>query len=151
MSPNSSQELDIPQFKSNIPEYILKNIEDEGSNNGEHIKYILETLSILQQQSNWQAEVLAKTYVQSVKTNGRVNRLEKSKEEIEEKISDINEELNENKEILSDLKGAKTLFSKKWFWSGAFVIGIFIFFFVYPYLLASTTYKELISALKMLF
>lgn len=151
MSPNSSQELDIPQFKSNIPEYILKNIEDEGSNNGEHIKYILETLSILQQQSNWQAEVLAKTYVQSVKTNGRVNRLEKSKEEIEEKISDINEELNENKEILSDLKGAKTLFSKKWFWGGAFIIGVFIAFFVYPYLLASTTYKELLSALKMIF
>lgn len=145
------QELQIPEFKSNIPEYILKNIEKDGQESGEHLKYILEALSVLQQQSNWQAEVLAKTYKQTLRTNGRTNRLEENKEKIDEKLEDINKELAENREILSDLKGAKTLFSKRWFWGGAFIIGIFISFFVYPYLLASTTYKELITALKLLF
>lgn len=146
-----AQELQIPEFKSNIPEYILKNIEKEGQESGEHLKYILETLSVLQQQSNWQAEILAKTYAQCKKTNGRVTRLEIGKEKEENDIEEINKELAENREILSDLKGAKSLFSKKWFWGGAFIIGIFISFFVYPYLLASTTYKELITALKLLF
>ena len=148
---NQVQELQIPEFKSNIPEYILKNIEKEGQESGEHLKYILEALSVLQQQSNWQTEMLAKTYKQTLKTNGRTNRLEENKEKIDEKLENISEELAENREILSDLKEAKTLFSKRWFWGGAFIIGIFISFFVYPYLLASTTYKELITALKLLF
>ena len=52
-----SQELQIPEFKSNIPEYILNDIK--GSDK-EHLKYILETISIIQQQSNWQTQILAK-------------------------------------------------------------------------------------------
>lgn len=58
-SPTQVQELQIPEFKSNIPEYILKNIEKEGQESGEHLKYILEALSILQQQSNYKNIILS--------------------------------------------------------------------------------------------
>jgi len=56
---NQVQELQIPEFKSNIPEYILKNIEKEGGSDGEHLKYILEALSVLQQQSNYKNIILS--------------------------------------------------------------------------------------------
>lgn len=143
-----NQELRIPEFKSNIPEYILDNIKGADK---EHIKYILETISVIQQQSNWQAEILAKTYTQSVKTNGRVNRLEDDKNKIDDKINEINEELDENRECISEYKGVRTLLNKRWFLLGGLALGIFAMFFVYPLLLATTTYKDLIVALKGIF
>ena len=143
-----NQELRIPEFKSNIPEYILNNIQGTDK---EHIKYILETISVIQQQSNWQAEILAKTYAQSLRTNGRVNKLEDNKEKIDEKINKIDEELESNRDSIQEYQGMRNLFNKTWFRIGGVIIGFFIMFFVYPFLLSTSTYKDLILALKALF
>lgn len=146
-------ELKLPDggFKSEIPDFLL-------ADSSKQEIFIMENLSKLTQALEWNTKAtidlsngLRRTNGKVYKTLERVNRLEENKDETDNKLDDINKELTENREILSDLKGAKSLFSKKWFWGGAFIIGVFVFFFVYPYLLASTTYKELITALKLLF
>lgn len=146
--PILNQELRIPEFKSNIPEYILNNIQGTDK---EHIKYILETISVIQQQSNWQTQVLAQTFLQTTKTNGRVTKLEKNKEDTDEKINKIDEELESNRDCIQEYQGMRSLFNKTWFRIGGLIIGFFIMFFVYPFLLSTSTYKDLILALKALF
>ena len=142
-----NQELQIPEFKSNIPEYILNDIK---GSDGEHLKYILETISIIQQQSNWQAELLAKTYGQALRTNGRVNKLESEMEEKNDEIQDIQGILAEDKSSVDDIKDIKKLLSKKWFIWGVALILVFFAFFIYPYLL-SLGYKELIPIFRSFF
>lgn len=144
---NQVQELQIPEFKSNIPEYILNDIK--GSDK-EHLKYILETISIIQQQSNWQTQILAQTFQQAKKTNGRVNKLEEKLEEKNDEIQDIQGILAEDKDSVDDIKDIKKLLSKKWFiWGGALIL-VFFAFFIYPYLL-SLGYKELIPIFRSFF
>lgn len=146
--PILNQELRIPEFKSNIPEYILNNIQGTDK---EHIKYILETINIIQQQSNWQGELLVKTYKQACATNGKVLKLEDNKEKTDEKINKIDEELESNRDCIQEYQGMRSLFNKTWFRIGGLIIGFFIMFFVYPFLLSTSTYKDLILALKALF
>ena len=61
--------LEIPTFKSDIPEPLLMSASDE-------TKYILEQLSILSQYAKWSAPVLIDSNLQSRKTNGRLMRVE---------------------------------------------------------------------------
>jgi len=139
----NNQELEIPEFKSEIPAVLLDGVSEKE-------RHILNTLSIIQQQNHWQASILAQTFRQTVRTNGRVGRLEEKDEQKQLIINELVKDVAENKECTKDFKDIKGLLNKKWFVFGGAMIAIFIAFFVYPYFL-SLHFKDLLPALKGFF
>ncbi len=143
MSKVPPQDLEIPEFQSLIPVSLLHGVS-------EREKHILETLSIIQQQNAWLIPMAAKTFAQATATNGRVLKLEDNEVVNKLDLNTLKEEVLNNGKIAKEIDDVVKLFSKKWFLMGGAVIGIFIAFFVYPYLL-TVNYKDLIPVLKSFF
>lgn len=125
MAMPKDEELQVPDFKPRVPEYILAEIKPSE-------KYMLESLSELQQKTDWQSEVLKHTYneareahTQAKKTNGRVNVIE-----------DAVGKLQKESELLSEYVPLIAFSKKKY---GKVILGLSLFlslFVIYPYILS---------------
>lgn len=116
--------LEIPDFKPDLPEYILKDLAPSE-------RYTLENLSVVRQYMGWQNTVLKETCDLARKTNGRVTALEKGAVETNADLSEI----KENHKVLKPL--VKTVLfckSKIGFTVTASVVFL-VAFIIYPYLL----------------
>lgn len=69
VKPVVSKDLEIPKFKPNIPDYMLKGMDN-------HNKYIIEQISKLSQQNEWQTDIVYKIYNYTKTINGKVVELE---------------------------------------------------------------------------
>jgi hypothetical protein len=69
-------ELEPREFSSNIPSHLLKGADEQ-------TKYVLQQLSIIDQQNRWLIKSAVDTNQQVRHTNGRVRALENFREELE--------------------------------------------------------------------
>jgi len=67
--------LERPQFHSNIPPHLLQGVDDQ-------TKYVIESLSLIDQQNQWLIKAAIDTNEQVRHTNGRVKNLEKVRDKI---------------------------------------------------------------------
>jgi hypothetical protein len=118
----------LPDFKSNIPNHLLDELNDKD-------KYIIEQLSVMSQKSDWligenrgQSEKLS-TLETSVKevdtklkfTNGKIGSALISIKALEDKNASEAGLLNEVKKIVDAKEILTKLLFNKWFW-GAFIV-----------------------------
>jgi hypothetical protein len=124
--------LDIPDFKPDLPEYILKDLAASE-------RYTLENISVVRQYMGWQNTILKETCDLARKTNGRVTKLENESQLTKEEISEIRGEQRLLKPIMKGFSFAQTKVG------GLVTVGaIFILaFLVYPYLLSLGSQKLL--------
>jgi hypothetical protein len=101
--------LNIPEFKPSIPEYMVNNLTDDT------LKFLIEQVSIIKQQNKWQSEHLAEVYSYTRKINGKVIELEKHRQQ----------QLIE-KEIKDQIK-QKSILNKKTFWPLVWTLGLFFY------------------------
>tara|TARA_B100001123_G_scaffold448231_1_gene608397 strand:- start:5905 stop:6390 length:486 start_codon:yes stop_codon:yes gene_type:complete len=79
MSKESSSnipKLEIPEFVPAVPEYMLDNVKDKS------IKYIIEQMSVLTQQTAWSTHKISNIYDYTRKINGSVVELEKFRNDL---------------------------------------------------------------------
>lgn len=69
VKPVVSNDLEVPKFKANIPEYMMEGMD-------KHNKYLLEHISKLTQQNEWQTDIVYKIYNYTKTINGKVVELE---------------------------------------------------------------------------
>lgn len=69
-------DLDIPVFKPRIPSYLLKKMDD-------HNKFLLEQISVMKQQNEWQTDLVSKIYNYTKTINGKVVELENFRHRME--------------------------------------------------------------------
>lgn len=133
------EELVIPEFRSDIPEYLTENLSAKD-------KHIMQTLSEIKHNALWQSPVLAKLYKQAQITNGRVNESEEKIEALEKRIADAERKLRHLDKLL---KIVEVVSSKIFIWS--FLALLFAFLgVIYPWLL-TFSYGQLIPLLKLIF
>lgn len=75
-TPVVDRDLDIPQFNPKIPSYLIKKMDD-------HNKFLLEQISIMKQQNEWQTDLVSKIYNYTKTINGKVVELENFRHRIE--------------------------------------------------------------------
>lgn len=102
-------DLEIPEFKPSIPEYMVNSLTDEPS------KFLIEQVSIIKQQNRWQSEHLAEVYSYTRTINGKVIELEehRQKQLVDEKIKKVADE--------------KSLVNRKMFWPIVWTFGVFCY------------------------
>jgi hypothetical protein len=89
-------QLDIPEFKPNIPSYMLKDLKESD-------KFLLEQLSIMKNQNGWQTSTINKIYNYTKTINGKVVELENFRQrmlleiDLEEKWAGREKEMNKYK------------------------------------------------------
>ncbi|MEK6885106.1 MAG: hypothetical protein AABY22_36075 [Nanoarchaeota archaeon] len=118
----NNQILQVPKFESNIPIHLLKDSTDKD-------KYILEALSKLTNQGDWQNETLCQIHDLSAKTNGRVTRIEEWKTEIHVRLKKV--------------EFIRKMLISKYFWFG---LAVFLFL-LYPWILNRPT-SQLFEIIK---
>jgi len=72
----SIPQLNIPDFKPAIPEYMLKGIKDDTS------RYIIEQISVMSQQSSWQTHKIMNIHDYTRSINGKVIELEQFRNDL---------------------------------------------------------------------
>jgi len=88
--------VDVPLFTASIPEYLIKDMSG-------HDRYIMEQLSIMQQQSNWQTDMVNKIYNYTKTINGKVVDLEHFRQRMEMEIK-LDEKWESREEKLNKIK-----------------------------------------------
>jgi hypothetical protein len=86
-TPGLPESLDVPKFKPQIPEYML-----EGMDN--HNKFLLEQISIMKQQNEWQTDMVYKIYNYTKTINGKVVELEHFRQRLNMEL-ELDEKWNE--------------------------------------------------------
>lgn len=102
-------DIDIPKFKASIPSYML-----EGMDN--HNKFLLEQISIMKSQNEWQTNMVHKIYNYTKTINGKVVALEMFRHRMEMELQ-LDSKWSEREEKVTKMK--------KW------IIGVFLAL-VYP-------------------
>lgn len=74
--PDSEQSLQIPNFKPNIPEYMLDSCERQAD------RYLIEQISVMTQQNSWQTHKLTDIYDYTKSINGKVIELEQFRNDL---------------------------------------------------------------------
>ena len=69
VKPVVTKDLEIPKFEPNIPEYMTEGMD-------KHNKYLVEQISKLSQQNEWQTDIVYKIYNYTKTINGKVVELE---------------------------------------------------------------------------
>lgn len=72
----SIPQLNIPDFKPAIPEYMLKGVKDDTS------RYIIEQISVMSQQSSWQTHKIMNIHDYTRSINGKVIELEQFRNDL---------------------------------------------------------------------
>ena len=67
--PVVSKDIDIPAFKPSIPEYMFEGMDS-------HDKFMVEQISCINQQNEWQTDMVYKIYNYTKTINGKVVELE---------------------------------------------------------------------------
>ena len=93
--------LDVPEFKSTIPAHLT-------GESPAHVKYIIESLSIIEQQNKWMINVAIETNTQVRKTNGRVNKHDVQITDLNKFESKVNTTLRVTSWIAGSIAGAIT-------------------------------------------
>ena len=112
---SSISQPEIPFFKPNVPDYLL---EDVKKNKVE--KHLVERISIISQQNNWQNEKIQNIYGYTKTINGKVIMLEEFRHKQEEKEGIV--------EALENFKKENNVSNKKLkLW-----LGVLFLMLVYP-------------------
>jgi len=90
------ESVDVPSFTASIPDYLIKDMSG-------HDRYIMEQLSIMQQQSNWQTDMVNKIYNYTKTINGKVVDLEHFRQRMEMEIK-LDEKWESREEKLNKIK-----------------------------------------------
>jgi hypothetical protein len=91
-----SEDFDMPNFKASIPDYMLDGMD-------KHNKFLLEQITIMKQQNEWQSDVVYKIYDYTKTINGKVIELEHFRQrlsmelELDQKWSDREKEVTKYK------------------------------------------------------
>jgi len=75
-TPLVNKDLDVPVFKPRIPSYLMKQMDD-------HNKFLLEQISVMKQQNEWQTDLVSKIYNYTKTINGKVVELENFRHRME--------------------------------------------------------------------
>lgn len=88
--------MDAPSFRASIPEYLIKDMSG-------HDRYIMEQLSVMQQQNEWQTDMVHKIYNYTKTINGKVVDLEHFRQRMEMEIK-LDEKWESREEKLNKIK-----------------------------------------------
>lgn len=103
------RQFDIPKFSPSIPSYMLEGMD-------KHNKFLLEQISVMKQQNEWQTDMVYKIYNYTKTINGKVVELENFRHRLEMELQ-LDEKWNQREEKVNKMK--------KW------IIGVFLAL-VYP-------------------
>lgn len=78
---SSIPSLDLPDFKPNIPEYMLNDVDKQSE------RYLIEQMSVMTQQSAWQTHKLMNIYDYTRSINGKVIELEQFRNDLLSQIT----------------------------------------------------------------
>jgi len=101
--------IDIPEFKASIPSYMMEGMD-------KHNKFLLEQVSIMKNQNEWQTNMVHKIYNYTKTINGKVVALELFRHRMEMELQ-LDDKWSEREEKVTKMK--------KW------IIGVFLAL-VYP-------------------
>lgn len=68
-------DFEIPKFKATIPSHLMKDMDD-------HNKFLLEQISLIKNQNEWQGDVVHRIYNYTKTINGKVVELEKFRQRL---------------------------------------------------------------------
>ena len=94
--PVRSDDFDMPNFRASIPDYMLEGMD-------KHNKFLLEQISIMKQQNEWQSDMVYKIYDYTKTINGKVIELEHFRQrlsmelELDQKWADRTKEMDKYK------------------------------------------------------
>lgn len=89
-TPGLPENLDVPKFKAQIPEYMLDGMDN-------HNKFLLEQISIMKQQNEWQTDMVYKIYNYTKTINGKVIELEHFRQRLNMEL-ELDEKWNERQQ-----------------------------------------------------
>ena len=122
-------DLEIPEFKPQIPEYMLEGMDH-------HNKYILEQLSCMKQQNEWQTDRVCKIYNYTKTINGKVVELEHFRQRL-----DMELELDEK----WDARQKENSKWKRWALIGFIAVGYPIYLTIFESIGVSTILENLLK------
>jgi hypothetical protein len=70
-----SDDFEIPKFRATIPSHLMKDMDD-------HNKFLLEQISVIKNQNEWQGDVVHRIYNYTKTINGKVVELEKFRQNL---------------------------------------------------------------------
>ncbi len=130
-----------PDFKPNVPGFLLEGATDQD-------RYIIESLSLVNQYAQWSVNTEMSTHEQVLATNGRLMRAEKGIRDTQEDVNLLKDQARVVTPFLKPISMFATLW-EYWAFKWLFVGGIVFFLFVlYPYLLQCGLLTLLDSYLK---
>ena len=125
----------MPEFKPQIPEHLV-----EFKSGGE--KYLIDEISILKQQNNWQSEIIEEIHNRLGTINDKILINDDFRNYVSERFA-INDKLKAQKEVFDDKKNKWTK------------IGLYIFFIIlYPLYLVGVneaSSESIANLIKILF
>lgn len=68
-------DFEIPKFKATIPSHLMKDMDD-------HNKFLIEQISLIKNQNEWQGDVVHRIYNYTKTINGKVVELEKFRQDL---------------------------------------------------------------------
>jgi len=94
--PVVNSDMDIPKFKPNIPEYMLEGMD-------KHNKFLVEQISLINQQNEWQTDMTYKIYNYTKKINGKVVELEHFRQRLDMEL-ELDEKWHEREKDSKKIK-----------------------------------------------
>lgn len=70
-----SDDFELPKFRATIPSHLMKDMDD-------HNKFLLEQISVIKNQNEWQGDVVHRIYNYTKTINGKVVELEKFRQHL---------------------------------------------------------------------
>ena len=137
---NPLPEFKVPEFRPLIPEHMLQGIKDDNT------KYIIEQLSVVTQQGQWQTHKLMNIYEYTEGINGKVIELDQFRTDIQTEAK-IQAKLKKEKTSLRN-QYKSNVQNKKKLYIGAAAVFILL---VYPVYLAFVDSNGLGSVIKSFF
>jgi len=97
------EEFDMPNFTASIPDYMLDGMD-------KHNKFLLEQITIMKQQNEWQSDVVYKIYDYTKTINGKVIELEHFRQRLSMELELDEKWSNREKEVTKYKKYAVVIF-----------------------------------------
>ncbi len=123
------ENLEVPKFKPQIPEYMLDGMDN-------HNKFLLEQISCMKQQNEWQTDMVYKIYNYTKTINGKVIELEHFRQR-------LNMELELDQKW--DERQKETAKWKKWLILGFIMLGYPIYLSIFNHIGLARIFENLLK------